>query len=101
LCTPNNPTGAYVSSGEVSELARALPDTVLVVDQSFLALSDHADDAFAVLPDNVLVVRSLTKDFALAGLRIGLLLGSRELVAKVEAARPTWSTSAPAQAAIA
>jgi histidinol-phosphate/aromatic aminotransferase/cobyric acid decarboxylase-like protein len=53
------------------------------------------------LPDNVLVVRSLTKDFAMAGLRIGLLLGARDLVSKVEAHRPTWSTSAPAQAAIA
>jgi histidinol-phosphate/aromatic aminotransferase/cobyric acid decarboxylase-like protein len=101
LCTPNNPTGAYVPSAEIVELARALPDTVLVVDQSFLALSEHADDAFAVLPDNVLVVRSLTKDFALAGLRIGLLIGARELVSKVEAHRPTWSTSAPAQAVIA
>lgn len=100
LCSPNNPTGLYTSTSEITELARALPDTVLVLDQSFLALSDHADDAFAKLPDNVLVVRSLTKDFALAGLRIGLLLGSRELVSRVEAQRPTWSTSSPALAAI-
>jgi histidinol-phosphate/aromatic aminotransferase/cobyric acid decarboxylase-like protein len=101
LCTPNNPTGLYTSTSEIIELARALPETVLVVDQSFLALSEHADDAFVVLPDNVLVVRSLTKDFALAGLRIGLMIGERDLVSKVEAMRPTWSTSAPAQAAIA
>jgi histidinol-phosphate aminotransferase len=102
LCTPNNPTGAYVSSAEIVELARALPDTVLVIDQSFLALSDHAEDnKFVAFPDNVLVVRSLTKDFALAGLRIGLMFGERELVSKVEAHRPTWSTSAPALAAIA
>jgi histidinol-phosphate/aromatic aminotransferase/cobyric acid decarboxylase-like protein len=101
LCSPNNPTGLYTSTSEITELARALPDTVLVLDQSFLALSDHADDAFAKLPENVLVVRSLTKDFALAGLRIGLLLGARDLISRVEAQRPTWSTSAPAQAAIA
>jgi histidinol-phosphate aminotransferase len=101
LCNPNNPTGAYVPVEEVRELARALPDTVLVVDHSFLALSDHANDSHAVLPDNVLVVRSLTKEFALAGLRVGIMVGARELVSKVEAMRPTWSTSAPAQAAIA
>jgi histidinol-phosphate/aromatic aminotransferase/cobyric acid decarboxylase-like protein len=49
----------------------------------------------------VIRVRSLTKEFALAGLRIGLMIGERELIGKVEAMRPTWSTSAPAQAAIA
>jgi histidinol-phosphate aminotransferase len=100
LCCPNNPTGAHLPAPEVAALARALPDTWLVLDQSFLALSEHAGEARASFPDNVLCVRSLTKDFALPGLRIGLLIAARPLVARVEAARPTWSTSAPAQAAI-
>lgn len=101
LCTPNNPTGVHVAAAEIAELAQALPATWLVLDQSFLALSEHAAEARVRLPRNVLCVRSLTKDFALPGLRIGLLIAARELVARVEAARPTWSTSAPAQAAIA
>jgi histidinol-phosphate aminotransferase len=100
LCSPNNPTGVHLAARDIAALARALPETLLVLDQSFLALSEQASEAHASLPDNVLCVRSLTKDFALPGLRIGLLIGARELVARVEAARPTWSTSAPAQAAI-
>lgn len=100
LCTPNNPTGVHLSAPLVAELARALPGTWLVLDQSFLALSEHAEEGCVRLPENVLCVRSLTKDFALPGLRIGLLIAAREVIARVEAARPTWSTSAPAQAAI-
>jgi histidinol-phosphate/aromatic aminotransferase/cobyric acid decarboxylase-like protein len=101
LCSPNNPTGVHVPVDEVAALARALPTTWLVLDQSFLALSEHAHEAQAALPDNVVCVRSLTKDFALAGLRIGLLVAARHVVGAIEAMRPTWSTSAPAQAAIA
>ncbi|HEX6239241.1 MAG TPA: histidinol-phosphate transaminase [Polyangiales bacterium] len=101
VCAPNNPTGVHLESAWLSQLARALPEVCVVVDQSFLALSDHAHELDARLPDNVVCVRSLTKDFALPGLRIGLLIGAPALVERIEAQRPTWSTSAPAQAAIA
>jgi histidinol-phosphate aminotransferase len=100
LCSPNNPSGGCVDGYELAALARALPDTWLVLDQSFLALSEHADQARLPLPDNVLCVRSLTKDFALPGLRIGYVTAARALIERIEAARPSWATSAPALAAI-
>lgn len=100
LCSPNNPTGEYVSLTDVHTLASALPDTVIVLDQSFLALSDHADRARTPLPDNVVRVRSLTKELACPGLRIGLCVGDPSLIARIEAARPTWATSSPALAAL-
>jgi len=100
LCAPNNPTGEYVSPSHVSALAEALPDTIIVLDQSFLALSDHADDARVGLPDNVLRVRSLTKEFGCPGLRIGLCVGTPALIGGVEAMRPTWATSSGALAAL-
>lgn len=101
LCTPNNPTGHYTDAAAVLQLARALPDTWLVLDQSFLSLSEHAEELTGKLPDNVICVRSLTKDFCLPGLRLGVLRANRELTARIEQQRPTWATSAPAQAAIA
>jgi histidinol-phosphate aminotransferase len=101
LCTPNNPTGEGIAAERVAGLARALGDTLLVLDQSFLSLSDLAHEARAPLPANVIAVRSLTKDFALPGLRIGYLLATPGLVADIEGARPTWATSAPALCAIA
>jgi histidinol-phosphate/aromatic aminotransferase/cobyric acid decarboxylase-like protein len=73
----------------------------VLLDQSFLSLSDLAGEARVALPANVIALRSLTKDFALPGLRIGYLVAAAELVADIERARPTWATSAPALAAIA
>lgn len=106
LCSPNNPTGEHVPLSAVRTLAALLPQTLVVLDQSFLALSDHAyelGDVLGqhVLPDNVLRVRSLTKEFACPGLRIGLCVGAPALIGRVEAQRPTWATSSPALAAIA
>jgi histidinol-phosphate/aromatic aminotransferase/cobyric acid decarboxylase-like protein len=101
LCSPNNPTGVYLPVDAVAQLSRALPATWIVLDQSFLSLSDHAGDELCELPANVIRVRSLTKDYALPGLRIGLAVGDPASIRRIEAARPTWPTSAPALSAIA
>jgi len=100
LCTPNNPTGQGFDGAEIEDLARELDDTWLLLDQSFLSLSERAHDLPRRLPHNVICVRSLTKDFVLPGLRIGLTLAAPRVVERLERARPSWSTSAPALAAI-
>jgi len=100
LCSPNNPTGSVVPVEAIRSLALLLPEVHIVLDQAFLSLSDHAADLAVRFPANVICVRSLTKDFALAGLRIAYLLAHGTRVERIERARPTWSTSAPAQAAI-
>jgi histidinol-phosphate aminotransferase len=101
LCAPNNPTGEGFPARRIAALAHVLGDTLLVLDQSFLSLSDDASDLRAPLPSNVIAVRSLTKDFALPGLRIGYAVAHAALITELERARPTWATSAPALAAIA
>jgi histidinol-phosphate aminotransferase len=100
LCAPNNPTGQGFELSELESFARDLGETYLVLDQSFLSLSERADDLARRLPRNVICVRSLTKDFGVPGLRIGLALASPEVVRGIEGARPTWAVSAPALAAI-
>lgn len=100
LCTPNNPTGRHVRAEDISTLARACPHTTLVVDQSFLALSDHADELAHAPEANVACVRSLTKEHTLAGLRIGYARCHADLARALETRRASWSTSAPAQAAL-
>lgn len=99
LAAPTSPVGAPIPAAEVAALARAHPGVLVVLDESFLALSDRWADAAAPLPASVVRLRSLTKEHAIPGLRAGYLLGPAPLVAALEAARPTWSTSAPAQAA--
>lgn len=99
LCGPNNPTGTGVPVGEIARLATDHPEIVLVLDQAFLSLSERFADLSVRLPSNVLCIRSLTKEHAIAGVRVGYLLCWREVAARVEASRPAWTTSAPAQAA--
>jgi histidinol-phosphate aminotransferase len=99
LCTPNNPTGVPLRFSEIAALAQAHPRVWFVVDQAFLSLSDRHADLAQVPLGNVICVRSLTKDHALAGLRLGYLLAEPRTARRIEAARPPWSTSAPAQAA--
>jgi histidinol-phosphate/aromatic aminotransferase/cobyric acid decarboxylase-like protein len=99
LAAPSSPAGAPLPAAGVDALARAHPDVLVILDESFLSLSDGHDSAEVALPPNVARVRSLTKEHALPGLRVGYLLARPELVAALDSSRPAWATSAPAQAA--
>jgi histidinol-phosphate aminotransferase len=99
LCAPNNPTGVAWPIGEIASLVRACPDALFVVDQSFLSLSDRHEDAAVGLPENAVLVRSLTKDHAIPGTRVGAAIASPALAIKLERLRPAWSTGAATQAA--
>jgi histidinol-phosphate/aromatic aminotransferase/cobyric acid decarboxylase-like protein len=99
LCTPNTPTGAGLPAADIARWAAANPTCFLVLDQSFLSLSERFADADVAMPPNVIRIRSLTKDHAIPGVRVGYLIGSREIVARVEEQRPAWMTSGMAQAA--
>ncbi len=98
LCAPTSPAGRHVPIQEIRNLALDLPSTSLVVDQAFLPLSDHAEEATESLPSNCILVRSLTKELGIPGIRIGYLIAEPPLVAALERNRPRWSVSAPAQA---
>jgi histidinol-phosphate/aromatic aminotransferase/cobyric acid decarboxylase-like protein len=99
LCAPNVPTGAAIAVDAIADFARALPGRDIVLDQSFLLLSERFDELSRALPDNVTCVRSLTKEHGIPGVRVGYLLARESVAARIEAQRPAWSTSAPAQAA--
>jgi len=99
LCAPGTPTGAAVPVAGVRALAEAHPTTTIVLDQSFLSLSERFADAGAALPPNVACVRSLTKDHAIPGVRIGYVVAAPAVVARVEHGRAAWTTGAAAQAA--
>lgn len=102
LCHPNNPTGAALDLTDLAAVLAAAPRTLVVLDEAYLPLSEgppDPDDLPGGPPANLLRLRSLTKSYALAGLRLGYALGSPRVVAALEAARPPWSVNAVAQAA--
>lgn len=99
LCTPNTPTGVTAPAPAIAAWAAALGDVHVILDQSFLSLSDRAGDAAVAMPPNVTRVRSLTKDHAIPGVRVGYLLAAPVITARVEAHRPAWTTGGHALAA--
>jgi histidinol-phosphate aminotransferase len=99
LSTPGNPTGKTTPIELLARLADDHPQTTFVVDLSFSSLSEgHRDDSVHA-SKRIVWLRSLTKDLALAGLRVGFAVAPRPIVAQIEASRPPWSVNALAQAA--
>lgn len=88
LGNPTNPTG--VRHPRESVLALRRPGRVVVVDEAFAdAVADEQSLGDLMLPD-VLVLRSLTKTWSLAGLRVGYALGAPEVLTRLAAPRPHW-----------
>jgi len=101
LCNPNNPTGAYLSRAEVEEIARAVGDNgLLVLDEAYVSFTEGAWDSRPLLGlGNVVLLRSMTKDYALAGLRLGYMLAPPPILEKTSGLQPSWSVNGAAQAA--
>ncbi|MGP4010442.1 Rv2231c family pyridoxal phosphate-dependent protein CobC [Streptomyces sp. 4N124] len=96
---PTNPTSVLHPAGTVAELAR--PGRTLVVDEAFMDAVPGEREALAGRTDvpGLVVLRSLTKTWGLAGLRIGYVLAAPETIADLERAQPLWPVSTPALAA--
>ena len=103
LATPNNPTGAQVDHADMLAVLDACgPETVVVVDNAYAEFERNVDGTRALelleAHPNVLVLRTLSKAFSLAGLRVGYGIGHPELVDAVERMRSPFEVSALAQA---
>ncbi|MGL5867123.1 MAG: histidinol-phosphate transaminase [Dermatophilaceae bacterium] len=104
VCTPNNPTGTTVGSGELEAFLDAVPDDVLVViDEAYVEFVTAADapDALAVHRSrpNVAVLRTFSKAYGLAGLRVGYAVAHEPVVAALRAAALPFGVSSLAQVA--
>jgi threonine-phosphate decarboxylase len=99
VCNPNNPTGALLSPDNLAGLARRFPTTLFVVDEAYQAYAADSGSILDVSAANMLVIRSMTKDYALAGLRLGYAIGPEPLVEALRRVQPPWSVSALAQVA--
>ncbi len=99
LCSPNNPTGAIFPTNALAWLAPRHPAALFVVDEAYLPFAVGAGSALDLAADNVLVLSSMTKDFGLAGLRLGYAVGPEPVIAALRRGQMPWSVSTPAQAA--
>ncbi|MFA1547647.1 Rv2231c family pyridoxal phosphate-dependent protein CobC [Actinomadura chokoriensis] len=96
---PTNPTSVLHPADAVVALAR--PGRTVVVDEAFMDCVPGEPESLASrLPAGIVVIRSLTKTWGLAGLRAGYILADPHLVGRLAAAQPLWAVSTPALVAV-
>ena len=99
---PNSPTGLHVSKSEVEAvLIESLRCKRVWIDETYIeyAGSEHSLESFAVQSENVIVCKSMSKVYALSGLRAAYLCASPNQLEELRAITPPWSVSLPAQIA--
>jgi histidinol-phosphate aminotransferase len=100
LCNPNSPSGTVVPPAEVEALARAVAG-VLVVDEAYADFAETNALGLVGRHANVLVLRTMSKSYSLAGLRVGLAFGHPELLAGLRTVKDSYNLSRLSQAAAA
>ncbi len=104
VCNPNNPTATHVPAAEIAAFCERVPSHVTVIlDEAYVEFQTHDDpdatlDLLADFP-NLVVLRTFSKCYGLAGLRVGYAIGSPKFRAAIDAVRQPFSVNALAQAA--
>jgi histidinol-phosphate aminotransferase len=98
LCSPNNPTGASLSRSAIERVVKHAPG-IVVIDEAYAEFASVDLSPIALENERVLVTRTMSKAFGLAGLRIGYATGAPALVAEVEKSRGPYKVSALAERA--
>lgn len=95
LCNPNNPTGAVANKEELQKLIEQNQDTIFIIDASYAPFTDRPllTPKEGVEYPNVLMLHSMTKEFAVPGLRIGYVSGNKTLLHQVKLQRMPWSVN--------
>jgi histidinol-phosphate aminotransferase len=101
LVTPNNPTGTEISSAEIEAVAKraARFDVPVLLDETYAGFSGRIHGRMIRRHPNVIVLGSFSKYFALAGLRLGYVIASPEVISALRAFLPPYSINAAALAA--
>lgn len=99
LCNPNNPTGQSIQPNHLFQWLDSFPRTFFVVDESYIEFTEALSTVIHADRPNLIVLRSLTKLHAIAGLRLGFVVAAQEWINKMRMRRIAWSVNAMAQVA--
>ncbi len=97
ICNPNNPTGTLFSKNELLNLVYS--NAFVLIDEAFMDFSDRDESLIKYVKThpNLFILRSFTKIFSLAGLRIGILAGDEKVIRSMERLMPLWNVNGLAQ----
>jgi len=103
VANPNNPTGTTVTPEQLLKFIQAVPKDVLIaLDEAYIEFLDNALDLIPSIRDgsqpNLLLMRTFSKIYGLAGLRLGYAIGTADLIAELEKVRQPFNVNAIAQA---
>ena len=99
VCNPNNPTGQYLGKkamGQILEEAERA-DALLVIDEAYVDFVRNAFPSHDFSTRNMIILRSLTKSFAIPGVRIGYAISSVEIISAMRKVKAPWSVDVFAQ----
>lgn len=104
IANPNNPTGAIITKTQFEQLVEVVPDHVLIImDEAYYeyakVISDEYPDSFSLGKPNVITLRTFSKAYGIAGVRVGYALGDPRLIEAIRKVRMTFAPSNLAQAA--
>jgi histidinol-phosphate aminotransferase len=91
VCSPNSPCGTLADRGELESLAETLDGRLLVIDEAYVDFADSDALELARLHKNVVVLRTLSKSFALAGLRVGLCFAHLSIIEELHKVKDSYN----------
>jgi len=98
VVSPNNPTGGVASGADVRRIAAAAPQSLVLIDQAYIEYADEGIDLAVLDLANVVVVRTMSKAWGLAGCRVGYAIGSADVIAVLRAAGGPYPVAGPSLA---
>lgn len=100
FCNPNNPTGEITDSEKLLFLARSFSDTVFIIDESYMPFAPAPQSLARTGLPNIIVLQSLSKMYAIPGLRIGFCVSPENITSLIRNHCPPWSVNSLAQEAV-
>ena len=92
LANPSNPCGSFIPQKELLDLIQKKNNCLFIIDEAFIEYTE-AQSLIYHLPQNAFIIRSITKFYALAGLRLGYLAGNEILAQKIQNELPCWNVN--------
>lgn len=98
ICNPNNPTGQYFTKRDIQNILSINPNMLVILDEAYITFSENTWSSLELLNyENLIILRSFTKDFAIAGLRLGYAISNIQIITSLYKVKPPWNVSSIAQ----
>jgi histidinol-phosphate aminotransferase len=99
VCSPNSPCGTLAAPAELDALAHALDGRILAIDEAYVDFAESNALALAKRHNNVIVLRTMSKSFSLAGMRLGVCFAQRDLIGQLQKVKDSYNLNRLAIAA--